>query len=436
MNASAAIESEAAIAQSSAMIAPGKATAALHRCRCCGTNLHHVFVDLGTSPLCESYLSVEQLGQPELFYPLTVFICEHCLLVQLPTHVKGESIFSEYAYFSSYSTSYLQHARQNVIALVDRFKLTHGHYVVELASNDGYLLKNFVELGIPCLGIEPAANIASVAEARGIPTLVRFFGERTAREVIDQGRRADVLMANNVLAHVPDLHDFVHGMKLLLAEEGVAVIEVQHLLHLIERNQFDTIYHEHFCYYTLLSFSNVLHCHGLQVFDVEELSTHGGSLRVYIQHSETGKFPISERVQQLLETERSAGIHELAGYSAFGERVAEVKRQLLEFLIGAKCGARSVAGYGAPGKGNTLLNYCGIRQDLLEYTVDRNLYKQGKYLPGTRIPIYSPEQIAQQRPDFILILPWNLRDEIAEQLSFIRQWDGKFVVPIPRLEVW
>jgi len=435
MNVTAAPKSESIMSLASNARAADHATATRYRCRCCGGGLSHVFIDLGTSPLCESYLSAEQLGEPELFYPLIVYVCEHCLLVQLPTHVSGEHIFSEYAYFSSYSTSYLEHARRNAIALIDRFGLAHDHFVIELASNDGYLLRNFVEREIPCLGIEPAANIAKVAQERGVPTLVKFFGEQTAREVVERDGRADLIVANNVMAHVPDLHDFVHGMKLLLADDGVAVIEVQHLLRLIERNQFDTIYHEHFCYYTLLSFANVLRCHSLYVFDVEELSTHGGSLRVYFQHAHTGKNDVSARVEHLLNLERSAGLHNVSGYGDFGARTAEVKRQLLEFLIGAKRSGKSVVGYGAPGKGNTLLNYCGIRQDLLDYTVDRNPYKQGKFLPGTRIPIYSPEQIERTRPDFVLILPWNLRDEIAEQLSFIREWGGKFVVPIPRLEV-
>ena len=436
MNVSSTLEPETATAQSGGALGVLNPSTALYRCRCCGAGLRHVFVDLGTSPLCESYLTAAQLREPELFYPLTVFVCEHCLLVQLPAHVSGEQIFSEYAYFSSFSSSYLEHARRNALALIDRFRLTSRQFVVELASNDGYLLRNFVEQGIPCLGIEPAANIAKVAQQRGIPTRVKFFGEPTARELVQQGRRADLLVANNVLAHVPDLHDFVEGMKLLLADDGVAVVEVQHLPRLVERNQFDTIYHEHFCYYTLLSFAQVLSCHGFQVFDVEEISTHGGSVRLYVQHLRTGKTAVGPSVQTLLDVERSAGLHELAGYGEFGEKVAAVKRQLLEFLIGAKRAGQTVAGYGAPGKGNTLLNYCGIRQDLLDYTVDRNPYKQGKFLPGTRIPIHAPEHIAQTRPDFVLILPWNLREEIADQLAFIRAWGGKLVVPIPGLEVW
>jgi C-methyltransferase C-terminal domain/Putative zinc binding domain/Methyltransferase domain len=410
-------------------------TATRHCCRFCNSELKHVFVDLGTSPLCESYLSENQLDEPEAFYPLTVYVCEKCLLVQLPAHVSGEHIFSEYAYFSSFSTSYLAHARKNVESLIQRFGLASQNFVVELASNDGYLLRNFVERGIPCLGIEPAANVARTAQERGIATWAKFFGTQTAREVIAQRQRADLIVANNVLAHVPDLHDFVAGLTLLLADHGVAVIEIQHLPRLIERNQFDTIYQEHYCYFTLHSFSSVLAEHGLQVFDVEEIPTHGGSFRIYARHAEHTA-SISPRVGQMLAAERNANLHTLAGYHGFSSQVVQVKHQLLEFLIQAKRAGRSVVGYGAPGKGNTLLNYCGIRSDFLEYTVDRNPYKQGKYLPGSRIPIYAPERIAQTRPNYVLILPWNLREEIAEQMNYIRQWGGKFVVPIPQLEIW
>lgn len=407
-----------------------------HYCLCCHAPLRHVFVDLGTSPLCESFLSAEQLDQPEPFYPLKVFVCETCLLVQLPAHVGGESIFSEYAYFSSFSTSYLEHARQNVESLIPRFNLVAKSFVVEVASNDGYLLRNFVEHGIPCLGIEPAANIARVAEERGIPTLVKFFGQQTAREVAAKGRRADLIAANNVLAHVPDLHDFVGGLKILLADQGVAVMEIQYLPRLMQRNQFDTIYQEHYCYYTLNALQNVLAAHQLVIFDAEEVATHGGSIRIFASHAGSSHSVISPRVSRLLAMEQSVGLHEIAGYAGFADKVVEVKRQLLEFLIQAKRKGSSVVGYGAPGKGNTLLNYCGIRSDFLDYTVDRNPYKHGKFLPGSRIPIYSPERIAETQPDFVLILPWNLRDEISQQLQYIRQWGGKFVVPIPELEVW
>jgi hypothetical protein len=405
-------------------------------CRLCGAALNQVFVDLGTSPLCESYLAADQLLEPEVFYPLIAYTCEKCLLVQLPAHVGGEQIFQEYAYFSSFSTSYLDHARQNVVSLVGRFRLTVDSFVVELASNDGYLLRNFVERQIPCLGIEPAANIARVAQERGIPTLNRFFGEKTARDVVADRGQADLIVANNVLAHVPDLHDFVQGMKLLLADDGVAVVEVQYLLRLMERNQFDTIYHEHYCYFTLHSLAQTLAAHDLTIFDFEEIPTHGGSLRAYIRHAECDKFAISPRVQQFAGLEQHAGLHNAVGYNGFGKKVATVKQQLLEFQIDAGRRGCAVAGYGAPGKGNTLLNYCGIRQDFLQYTVDRNPYKHGKFLPGSRIPIFPPEWIAQTRPDYVLILPWNLREEIARQLEYIREWGGKFVVPIPELEIW
>lgn len=404
-------------------------------CRCCGESLSHVLVDLGVSPLCESFLPADQLRFSEAFYPLTVYICERCLLVQLPNHVSGEHIFSEYAYFSSFSTSYLEHARKNATALIERFNISQQHLVIELASNDGYLLRNFVEHGIPCLGIEPAANIAEVANRRGIPTINKFFGEQTASQLVQDGKTADLLLANNVLAHVPDLNDFVGGMKRLLAPQGTAVVEIQHLLRLLERNQFDTIYHEHFSYYTLLSMQNVLAAHDLVVFDVEEISTHGGSLRVYIRHQENHTSDISPRVAKVLAEERAAQLDVMAGYETFAAKVIETKHALLEFLIAAKRAGHSVAGYGAPGKGNTLLNYCGIRQDFLDYTVDRNPYKHGKFLPGTRIPIFPPERIAETQPDYILILPWNIKDEIVQQLAFVRDWGGKFVVPIPKLQI-
>jgi hypothetical protein len=411
-------------------------TAKLHRCLNCSAPLSHTFVDLGTSPLCESYLSAEQLEGPEPFYPLKVLLCTECLLVQLPAYVSGEHIFSEYAYFSSFSDSYLSHAAKNVSAIVERFGLTLNSFVVEVASNDGYLLRNFVGRQIPCLGIEPAANVARAAENRGIPTLVKFFGEQTAKHVVKEFRTADVLIANNVAAHVPDLHDFIRGIKTLIAANGVAVIEIQYLLRLIERNQFDTIYHEHFCYYTLTSLSRVLASEGLTVFDAEEIATHGGSLRVYAKHAENAARAIEPRVEAMLANERDAGLTTVDGHDGFAESVTEVKRALLEFLIAAKRAGKTVAGYGAPGKGNTLLNYCGIRQDFIDFTVDRNPYKHGKFLPGTRIPIFAPEKIAEAKPDYVLILPWNIREEIANQLAYIRDWGAKFVVPIPKLEIW
>jgi C-methyltransferase C-terminal domain/Putative zinc binding domain/Methyltransferase domain len=409
-----------------------------YHCRHCDATLENVFVDLGITPLCESYLTAEQLQLPESAYPLAVYLCEKCLLVQLPTHATGEQIFTEYAYFSSYSTSYLEHARKNVATLIDRFQLNANFFVVELASNDGYLLRNFVQQKIPCLGIEPATNVAKSAEAIGVPTLNRFFGAATAEFVASQHRQADLIIANNVLAHVPDLHDFIGGIKLLLAPGGAAVVEIQHLLRLIEGNQFDTIYHEHFCYYTVTALIAIFNSHEMAVFDVEEIPTHGGSIRVFVCHADCDNqtTQIQPRVQKLLNAERAANLDRPEGYNGFAPKVAAVKNDLLAFLREAKQTGCSVAGYGAPGKGNTLLNFCGIGPDLLPYTVDRNPYKHGKFLPGSHVPIYPPDRIAQTRPDYVLILPWNLREEIASQLEYIREWGGKFVVPIPRLEVW
>lgn len=401
-------------------------------CRFCGEPLAEVFVDLGMSPLCESYLTAEQLDGPETFYPLCAYVCRSCLLVQLPQYVSAADIFSEYAYFSSYSDSWLRHAKRYVEEMIDRFHLGPQSQVVEIASNDGYLLQYFVERGVPALGVEPAANVARAAIAKGVPTVVKFFGRQTAEELIAQGTRADQLLANNVLAHVPELNDFVAGVRLLLAPRGVATLEFPHLLELMEGNQFDTLYHEHFCYFSFRAAHSVLAAHGLTVFDVEELPTHGGSLRVYARHAEHEALTIGPRVAELRQREGQAGLDRLEGYRAFSAQAIETKHRLLEFLINAKRDGLRIAGYGAPGKGNTLLNYCGIRTDLIEYTVDRNPYKHGKFLPGTHIPIYSPEQIAHTRPDYVLILPWNLQDEIRGQLSYIREWGGKLVVPIPR----
>jgi SAM-dependent methyltransferase len=402
-----------------------------HTCRFCGEFLADVFVDLGMSPLCESYLTAVQLDQPETFYPLCAYVCRSCLLVQLPQYVSAAAIFSEYAYFSSYSDSWLRHARCYVDEMVDRFQLGPTSQVVEVASNDGYLLQYFVERKIPALGIEPAANVAKAAVARGVPTVVKFFGRQTATELVEQGVRADHLVANNVLAHVPDLNDFVAGIRLLLAPRGVATFEFPHLLRLIEGNQFDTVYHEHFSYFSFQTAERVLAAHGLVVFDVEELPTHGGSLRIFVRHADHGT-AVPRRVNDLRRREAEAGLHRLEGLRAFATQVVRTKHDLLDVLIELRRHGKTVAGYGAPGKGNTLLNYCGIRADLVEYTVDRNPYKHGKFLPGTHIPIHSPERIVQTKPDYVLILPWNLKDEIVGQLSYVRDWGGNFVVPIPR----
>lgn len=404
-------------------------------CRFCGSPLAHTVVDLGMSPLCESYVSAENLDAVENFYPLRVYVCQHCLLVQLPQYVSAESIFSDYAYFSSYSDSWLRHARRYSEEMIARFGLDEHSQVIEVASNDGYLLQNFVARGIPVLGIEPAANVARAAVAKGVTTLVKFFGAETARQVVDQGTQADLLAANNVLAHVPKLNDFVAGLKIVLAPRGVLTIEFPHLLRLIAENQFDTIYHEHFCYFSLTTARRVLAAHGLTVFDVQPLPSHGGSLRLLVRHAERSEPAVSPAVAEIEAQEEAAGLNRPEGYQGFCRQVEETRYALVEFLIAARRQGKSVAGYGAPGKGNTLLNYCGIREDLLAYTVDRNPFKQGKYLPGTRIPIYAPEHLAETRPDCILILPWNLKDEIVKQLAYARQWGASLVVPIPRLEI-
>ena len=404
-------------------------------CRFCGTKLKHTFVDLGMSPLCESYLPADHLNQMEPFYPLHVQVCGNCFLVQLEAYVTPEHIFSDYAYFSSFSDSWLAHAKRYTDLMVERFGIGANSFVVELASNDGYLLQYFVEKRVPVLGIEPAANVAVVAVKKGVPTLVKFFGRETARELAASGKRADLLLGNNVLAQVPDLNDFVAGMKILLKPDGVITMEFPHLQRLMEENQFDTIYHEHFSYFSFVTAEKIFAAHGLTLFDVEEIPTHGGSLRIYGRHAEDSAKPVTERVTALRSREVSAGYLCLDTYSRFAEQVKETKRKLLEFLIQAKRSGKQIAGYGAPGKGNTLLNYCAIRTDFLDYTVDRNPYKHGRFLPGTHVPIFPPERIRETKPDFLLILPWNLKDEIIKQNAFIREWGGKFVVPIPEVHI-
>jgi C-methyltransferase C-terminal domain/Putative zinc binding domain/Methyltransferase domain len=405
-------------------------------CAFCSSPLEHTLVDLGMSPLCESYLTADQLDGPETFYPLHAYVCAKCFLVQVPQYVNPEDIFTEYAYFSSYSDSWLAHARGYVETMTARFGLGSTSRVVELGSNDGYLLQYFVQRGIPVLGVEPARNVAAAAIAKGVPTEVKMFGRRTAQELVAGGMHADLVLGANVLAQVPDVNDFVAGIELLLAPRGVVTIEFPHLLRLLEQTQFDTIYHEHFSYFSLLSAERIFAAHGLVLFDVEELPTHGGSLRIYARRAQHGASLASDRLNALRERERAAGLERLETYAAFTESVHECKRRLLEFLIGARRQAKRIAGYGAPGKGNTLLNYCAIRSDFVEYTVDRNPYKQGRFLPGTHIPIHSPAKLRETRPDYVLILPWNLKDEIMEQLAYVRAWGGRFVVPIPRVEVY
>ena len=405
-------------------------------CRLCNAPLQRTFVDLGMSPLCETYPGPDELDQMEPFYPLRVFVCEECLLVQLKEYVSPEEIFRDYPYFSSFSTSWLEHARRYAERMTAEMDLGANDLVVELASNDGYLLQYFRERGIPVLGVEPARNVAEAAEEKGIPTVSDFFGRELAAQLAAEGRTADLVVANNVLAHVPDIHDFVGGVKQLLAPDGRVTMEFPHLLRLVEENQFDTIYHEHFSYLSLLVVERLFEAHDLQLFHVEELPTHGGSLRIHAGHDGDSARPPTDDLLQLRDTERRAGIHELPFYDGFEDGVRRARRELVRFLFDADERGRRVVGYGAPGKGNTLLNYCGVRADLIEFTVDRNPVKQGRYLPGTRIPIFAPERIREARPDYILILPWNLKDEIAAQLEYAREWGARFVIPIPEVEVF
>lgn len=406
-------------------------------CRFCGAPLGHTLVDLGMSPLCQTQIKAENLHQGESFYPLHVYVCEHCWLAQLPAYVTPAVLFSgDYPYFSSFSDSWVEHARVYVEHLVRDFALGAGSFLVELASNDGYLLQHVQAAGVRCLGIEPTGSTAKAALARGIPTLQAFFGLELAQSLAGESGRADVVVGNNVLAHVPHLNDFMAGVAALLKPDGLATFEFPHLLRLLEDNQFDTIYHEHFSYFSLTTLGAICAHHGLSLFDVRELPTHGGSLRIYLQPTETGRRPTHARVGALLQVELAAGVNQLALYRGFQARVHASKRQLLSFLLAVRQDGKRVAGYGAPGKGNTLLNYCGIGTDFLDFTVDRNPAKQGTWTPGTRIPILAPEEIFTRRPDYLLILPWNLREEITGKMRGIRAWGGEFVVAIPRLEIF
>lgn len=404
-------------------------------CRFCGSTVTSSLVDLGMSPLCEEYVTADKYNHVEHFFPLHALVCDKCFLVQVDDYVTPDEIYSEYAYFSSYSDSWIEHGRRYTEAICETAKISKDSFVMELASNDGYLLQHFVSKGIPVLGIEPAANVAKAAEARGIPTVNKFFGVQTAKQLVQQHPKPDLLIGNNVLAHVPDLNDFVAGMKILLNSDGRITMEFPHLVKLMEQNQYDTIYHEHFSYFSLSTVEKVFSHHGLQLFDVEEIPTHGGSIRIHVRHDDDNSGRVSDAVSRLLDQENAFGINDIETYRNFGRQVEESKRDLLEFLIKAKRDGKVAAGYGAPGKGNTLLNYCGIRRDFLEYTVDRNEYKHGCYTPGTRIPIFPTEKIRETKPDFLLVLPWNLIDEIVEQTSYIREWGGKWVVPIPSVAV-
>lgn len=406
----------------------------IHRCRFCGVTLERSFVDLGATPPANSYLQAADLGRPEPHYPLHALVCGSCWLVQLPEMCTPEELFSDYAYFSSFSESWLRHAEAYVDMMIGRFGFDRNSRVVEIASNDGYLLQFFKQRGVGVLGIEPAANVAAAAEKKAIPTEVAFFGQETAQRLVATDRGADLIVANNVLAHVPDINDFVGGIGTALNPQGIVTVEFPHLLNLMRETQFDTIYHEHFSYLSFLTVERIFAAHGMKIFDVETLPTHGGSLRVFASLADAGR-PEDKHVSQMRAEERTAGLDGPDAYDGFGARVSEVKRGLLAFLIGAKAEGKTVAGYGAPAKGNTLLNFCGVGSDFIEYTVDRSPHKQGLFLPGSRIPIYPPERLAETRPDYVLILPWNLREEIMASMCHIRDWGGQFVTPIPEIRI-
>ncbi|MBB4913271.1 hypothetical protein FHS44_000343 [Streptosporangium saharense] len=391
-------------------------------------------VDLGATPPCELFLTAEQVDEPETTYPLHLRVCTGCWLAQIPPLITPEDTFTEYAYFSSYSTSWVEHARRFVDGAAGRLGLDENSFVVEVASNDGYLLRHVVDRGVRCLGIEPSKNVGQAARDKGVPTVTAFLGPETAAEVRAEHGPADLVVANNVYAHIPDVIGFTQGLRALVADDGWVSIEVQHLLTLMELNQYDTIYHEHFQYYTVASAQRALASGGLALVDVELLPTHGGSIRLWARPQEVAGEPTS-RVVEVLAAEKAAGLHELSGYAEFAARVAKVRRDLLKFLVEAAEQGKTVVGYGAPGKGNTLLNHCGIRPDLLRYTVDRNPYKHGRFTPGTRVPIAAPERIAEDRPDYVLVLPWNLREELTAQLSYVGEWGGRLVFPIPNLEI-
>jgi len=407
------------------------------RCRFCENYLKHTFVNLGMSPLCESYITHDQLTQMEPFYPIHAWVCEECFLVQVEEIGTAESIFGgEYAYFSSFSDSWLKHSEAYTEMIVEQLGLGPNNMVIEIASNDGYLLKNFVAKEIPCLGIEPALNIAETAVSEGVPTRVCFFGLETAKELVREGTQADLLIGNNVLAHVPDINDFIAGMQCLLAPEAVITMEFPHLPRLIEENQFDTIYQEHYSYISLFTAIKMFEAHDLIIFDADEIPTHGGSLRIYARHLNNDGLPVQSSIKRILDQELQAGINRVETYLRFSGQVEKTKRKFLEFLVKAKRDGKSIAGYGAAGKGSTFLNYCGVREDFIDFVVDRNTFKQGKFLPGVHIPIFAPEKIMEAKPDYILILPWNLKEEIMSQLADARQWGAKFVVAIPEIQVY
>lgn len=404
-------------------------------CRFCKTELQHTFADLGMSPFSNSYVKPEERNRAEAFYPLHTYVCSRCFLVQLEEFKSPDQIFSDYAYFSSYSQSWLEHCKKYVEMMIDRFHFNENSFITEIASNDGYLLQYFVERGVPVLGIEPAANVAEVAIEKGIRTVVEFFSRTTARSLlVNFSHKADLILGNNVLAHVPDINDFVGGLKIFLADNGVITFEFPHLLQLIRHSQFDTIYHEHFSYLSLLSVEKIFAQQGLKLFDVEELPTHGGSIRIFAQHAD-GPQQLQQRLIDLRRAEADAGLDRIETYTDFSKKIVRIKSDLLEFMLTQQRQGKKIVGYGAPAKGNTLLNYCGIGPEYLPFTVDLSPHKQGTLLPGTRIPVYAPERIIAEKPDFVLILPWNLREEIMRQMEQVRSWGGRFVVPIPQLEI-
>lgn len=404
-------------------------------CAFCHHPLTHTVVDLGVGPLVDAYVKPEELQRMDPFLPLHVYVCDQCFLVQLPEAASPEQMFGDYPYFSSVSASWLQHAQRYVEAVTPRFGLNSQTQVIELASNDGYLLQYFKAKDIPILGIEPARNVAAVAQSRGIPTVAEFFGVATARKVLAQHGAAQLLLGNNVMAHVPDRNDFVAGMKILLAQGGVVTLEFPHLLRTLQGNQFDQIFHEHFSYLSLVTLQRIFRAHGLEIFDVEELPTHGGSLRIFARHAEDTRQPVAPAVEAMAQRERDEGLEDLQRYARFAQQVRETKFKLLEFLINAKRQGRSIVAYGAPGKGATLLNYCGVRSDFIDYIVDRSPHKQGLYMPGVRLPIFAPDKVRETRPDYVLILAWNLKDEVMAQMDFVREWGARFIVPIPEVMV-
>ena len=404
-------------------------------CRLCNSVFNHIFVDLGNTPLANSFLSEQELGEKELTIPLIAYVCEKCFLVQLKESSSPREIFSDYAYFSSYSTSWLKHAENYVEMILNRFEFNEKSLVIELASNDGYLLQYFKQKKINVLGIEPAENVAKVAIKNGINTKIDFFTKDLALNLKNDQKQADLIVANNVLAHVPELNNFVNGIKILLKTNGLATFEFPHLLNLIKENQFDTIYHEHFSYFSLMTVINLFKNHGLEIFDVEEISTHGGSLRLFVKHENNNNFMPTENIQNILDKEIKAGLNNLDTYTSFSKSVEKIKKDLSDFIIKCKINQKEIICYGAPAKGNTLLNFCNIDKSFISYTVDKNIHKQGKYLPGIHLPIKSPDEINKSKPDYLLILPWNLQNEIIEEMNFIREWGGKFVIPIPEVKI-